>query len=269
MSFPPAGRKGIKDVFYETRVLSGRQYTLRRFAEEKLGGAVDPVMLGYIEKGQRFPSEALVRRLAAIRQEDPRALLALLWRDRIVHAMGRELRRVWKGAHVIEGVEDAELAVLVSQAVAALPEDGRWIPLAQWRRLYAQGSDRRARRMAVGVRAAAEVERILRRQGLVEVRGGRVRRRGRHYVARERQEQQSLAAEFCALFAKSLVDKLALFHRDTGTYLRNHYLHIPPAKLPEFHQRLDRALADLAREYASDPGAGTRFLNILVAATPF
>ncbi len=51
-------RKGIKDIFYETRVLMGRSYTLRRFAEEVLGGSVDPVMLGYIEKGTRFPNEA-------------------------------------------------------------------------------------------------------------------------------------------------------------------------------------------------------------------
>ena len=56
--------KGIKDLFYETRVLSGREYTVTRFAKEVLGGAVDPVMLGYIEKGKRFPNEALVRRLA-------------------------------------------------------------------------------------------------------------------------------------------------------------------------------------------------------------
>ena len=93
MAGPPA-RKGIKDVFYETRVLMGRDYTLRRFANEVLGGSVDPVMLGYIEKGKRFPSEALVRRLAAVRKQDPHELLALLWRDRMLYAFGRELRRV-------------------------------------------------------------------------------------------------------------------------------------------------------------------------------
>ena len=83
MATAPA-RKGIKDAFYETRVLMGRDFTLRRFASEVLGGSVDPVMLGYIEKGKRFPSEALVRRLAAVRKQDAHELLALLWRDRII-----------------------------------------------------------------------------------------------------------------------------------------------------------------------------------------
>ena len=55
MAAPSPSRKGIKDIFYETRVLMGRDYTLRRFATEVLGGSVDPVMLGYIEKGTRFP----------------------------------------------------------------------------------------------------------------------------------------------------------------------------------------------------------------------
>ena len=76
-------------MFYETRVLMGRDYTVRRFATEVLGGSIDPVMLGYIEKGKRFPSEALVRRLAAIRKQDPHELLALLWRDRILYAFGK------------------------------------------------------------------------------------------------------------------------------------------------------------------------------------
>ena len=72
----------------------GRGYTIRRFANEVLEGAIDPVMLGYIEKGQRFPNEDLVRRLATIREEDPQELLALLWRDRMIYAFARELRRV-------------------------------------------------------------------------------------------------------------------------------------------------------------------------------
>jgi Asp-tRNA(Asn)/Glu-tRNA(Gln) amidotransferase A subunit family amidase len=41
-------RKGIKDVFYETRALMGRDYTVRRFAQEVLGGSVSPAALaGY------------------------------------------------------------------------------------------------------------------------------------------------------------------------------------------------------------------------------
>ena len=93
--------KAIKDYFYETRVLMGRDFTVKRFAAETLEGAVDPVMLGYIEKGKRFPNEALVRRLAAVRREPAAALLAVLYRDRILHAFGRELRRaVGRGVRV-------------------------------------------------------------------------------------------------------------------------------------------------------------------------
>ena len=63
--------KGIKDLFYETRVLMGREYTVRRFAAEVLEGTVEPVTLAAIEKGSRFPTEALVRRLAAARKQEP------------------------------------------------------------------------------------------------------------------------------------------------------------------------------------------------------
>src|SRR5690242_14727076 len=138
MSPSPPVRKGIKHVFYETRVLMGREYTARRFAEEVLGGTVEPVTLVAIEKGARFPSEALVRRLAAVRKEDPEPLLALLCRDRIVYAFGRELRRALKGPRGVSGIEDADLAVMISHAIAALPEGDQWTPVAEWRRKYRQ-----------------------------------------------------------------------------------------------------------------------------------
>ena len=99
----PAHRR-IQDVFYETRVLMGREYTVRRFAKEVLGDSIDAVMLSYIEKGKRFPSEALVRRLAALRNQDAHELLALLWRDRMLYAFGKELRRVLHAPHAVEGV---------------------------------------------------------------------------------------------------------------------------------------------------------------------
>ena len=119
--------KGIKDLFYETRVLMGREYTVTRFAKEVLGGAVDPVMLGYIEKGKRFPNEALVRRLATIRSEPVAPLLAVLYRDRMLYSFGRELRRALHDPAAVEGIADADLAVQVSRAIAALPDDGSWI----------------------------------------------------------------------------------------------------------------------------------------------
>lgn len=259
--------RGIGTVFYETRVLKGRDFTLRRFAEEILGGSIDPVMLGYIEKGKRFPSEAVVRRLAAVRGDDPHQLLALLWRDRMLYAFGRELKRVLKAPRAVAGIEDAELAVRVSQAIAALPDDGSWVSLVQWRRRFREGEDRRSQREPIAAETARQVEALLRERGLVEVAGRRLRRRGRHYVATNPEERQALALEFCALFVKGLLDKLALADADTGTYLRNHFLHIDPERLPEFQRRLDAAVADLAREFAVDESPHTRFLNVLVNAT--
>jgi hypothetical protein len=261
--------KGIKDVFYETRVLMGREYTLRRFATETLGGAVDPVMLGYIEKGTRFPNEALVRRLAAIRKQDAHELLALLWRDRMVYAFGRELRKVLNAPRAVTGIEDAELAVATTRAIAALPDDGSWIPVARWRQAFRTTPRRGVNKEPMSDELARKAEDTLRAHELVEVQHGRVRRRGRHFVAESLEEKQSLALEFCTLFIKSLLDKLALPNANTGTYLRDHYLNVEPERLPEFHQRLDAALRGLAEEFAADPSAATRFLNVLVTATPY
>lgn len=274
MAVAAPARKSIKDVFYETRVLMGREYTVRRFATDVLGDSVDPVMLSYIEKGKRFPSEALVRRLAALRNQDPHELLALLWRDRILYAFGKELRRVLHAPRAVAGIEDAELAVRLSQAIAALPDDGTWMPLAQWRTAFRAAPRRGAARPSAHKAATADtlagqVEDTLRRQGLIEARAGKVRRRGRHFVAQDTEERQALALEFCALFTKGLLDKLALAEQDTGTYLRNHYLNIDPTRLPEFQKRLDETVRKLAEEYAMDASAQTKFLNVLVTSTPF
>jgi hypothetical protein len=268
MAVVQPGPRSLKDVFYETRVLMGRDYTLRRFATEVLGSSVDPVMLGYIEKGKRFPSEALVRRLATVRKQDPHELLALLWRDRILYAFGRELKRVLKAPRAVGDIEDAELAVRVSQAIAALPDDGSWITQARWRKQFREGSDKRSERKPVSDTVAKQVEQLLRDRGLVEIKGAQVRRQGRHFVARDAGERLALALEFCALFAKGLLDKLALAETDTGTYLRNHYLNIDAERIPEFHKRLDEAARKLAEEFATDKSETTRFLNILINATP-
>ena len=264
-----AAHKGIKDAFYETRVLMGRAYTVQRFAAEALGGAIEPVTLGAIEKGTRFPNEALVRRLAAVRKEDPHALLVLLWRDRMLYAFGKELRRVLRAPAALGDIADADLAVLVSHAVAALPDAGIWLPIAEWRRRIQAGTGRRRKRARVPKALAARAEDLLRERGLIEVRGASVRRRGYHFVARSIAERQTLALEFCALFAKGLLDKLALSEKETGTYLRNHYLHIDPDRVAEFEQRLDAVLTRLADEFATEASARTRFLNVLVTATPF
>jgi hypothetical protein len=262
-------RKGIKDAFYETRALMGRDYTVRRFAREVLGGSVSPLLLGYIEKGTRLPSEALVRRLAAVRKEDPQTLLALLWRDRLLHVFGRELRRVLRAPAGLDGIEDADLAVLVSQAIAALPEDGSWITVARWRRAFRLSPRRRAGAVAATAALVTQVEEALKQRQLIDVRGGKVRRRGHHFVAQSVDERRALALEFCALFAKGLLDKLVLAHLDTGTYLRNHFLHVDPAELPEIQRRIEEAVVKIADEFARGPSSQHRFLNILITSTPF
>lgn len=255
--------KGIKDLFYETRVLSGREYTVTRFAKEVLGGAVDPVMLGYIEKGKRFPNEALVRRLAKIREEPAAPLLAVLYRDRMLYAFGRELRRALHDPAQVEGIEDADLAVQVSRAIAALPDDGSWITTAKWRTA-----------IGVAVRDDAKADDItrvmdlLKERGLVEQAKGKVRRVSRHFVATTLEERRALAMEFTAIYTKALLDKVSLPERAAATHLRNHYLHIERDRLPEFYQKLEKAARALAEEFAADAGGNTEFLNVLIVGTP-
>ena len=254
--------KGIKDLFYETRVLSGREYTVTRFAKEVLGGAVDPVMLGYIEKGKRFPNESLVRRLAAVRNEPVAPLLAVLYRDRMLYAFGRELRRALHDPAVVDGIADADLAVQVSRAIAALPDDGSWITSAKWRAQI---------EVAVRDKSKTDVSKVtelLKGRGLVEAAKGKVRRKSRHFVATTLEERRALAMEFTAIYTKALLDKVSLPERAADTHLRNHYLHIERERLPEFYQKLEKAARALAEEFAADAGARTEFLNVLIVGTP-
>jgi hypothetical protein len=262
MPAAPSARKGIRDVFYETRVLAGRDFTLKRFAEEVLGGSLDPVMLGYIEKGKRFPSEPLVRRLAAFRKQEARELLALLWRDRMLHAFGKELRRVLHAPTTLGHVDDIELALLASQAIAALPDDDSAVTLARWRREVKASA-----KGEVDAHALAQIEQLLAQRGLVVIARGKVRRLGRHFTAVDTDERQALALEFCTLFAKGLLDKLALADQPTGTYMRNHYLNIDRTRLDEFQRRLDAELRKLAEEFATDASDATSFLNVLATST--
>jgi len=255
--------KGIKDLFYETRVLSGREFTVTRFAKEVLAGAVDPVMLGYIEKGKRFPNEALVRRLATVRNEPVAPLLAVLYRDRMLYAFGRELRRALHDPAAVEGIADADLAVQVSRAIAALPDDGSWITTVKWRAQIAVALRDKSNGSAV-----TRVADLLKERGLIEQAKGKVRRVSRHFVATTLEERRALAMEFTAIYTKGLLDKVSLPERAASTHLRNHYLHIERDRLPEFYKRLEKAARGLAEEFAADAGAGTEFLNVLIVGTP-
>ncbi len=260
-------RRRIGDIFYETRVLMGREYTLARFADEVLEGALDPVMLGYVEKGKRFPNEALVRRLAQVRGQDARELLAVLARDRIAKTIGREIRKLLETPKAVDAIEDAELAARVSRAIAALPDDGSWIEQADWRVEYSAPAGRSKREQPLDAARAERIEALLLEQEVVEVADGRVRRHRRDYEPTDPVERQSLALDYCLLFLKGLLDELALADVDTGTYLRNHYLNIERSRIGEFEDRLHESLRVLAEEFAVDKSDTSEFLNVLVAAT--
>ena len=257
----------IGDVFYETRVLQGRRWSLRRFAADALDGRIEPVMLSYIEKGERFPSEDLVRHLAAFRREDPQPLLALLWRDRILYAVSRELDRAFSAGPALGDVDDGALAVRLSRAIAALPDDGSWIPMERWRREFRRDGKRRRRTAAEEQALDERVQDALKRHDLVEQRGGKVRRKGRHLQAEGHAERRAVARQFAALFAKGLIDRVALPDVATGTYLRNHYLNVERARLSEFHAALDAALRALTEKFAATPSRDTEFMNVLTTAT--
>jgi hypothetical protein len=259
--------RSIGDVFYETRVLQGRRWSLRRFATEALDGRIEPVMLSYIEKGERFPSEDLVRHLAAFRREDPQTLLAVLWRDRVVYAVTREIDRAFQAPPAVGEVEDGALAVRLSRAIAALPDDGSWIPSERWRREFRRDGKRRRRSASEEGTLDRRVEETLARHELVEQRGGKVRRKGRHLQAESVEERRAVARQFVGLFAKGLLDRVALQDADTGTYLRNHYLNVERARVAEFHAALDAALRALTERFAATPSRETEFMNVLTTAT--
>lgn len=266
MSAENPGRKGIKDVFYETRLAMGRGYSVRRFAVEVLGRTVEPITLGCIEKGTRFPTEALVRRLAALRKEDPQVLLAMLWRDRMLYGFGRELRRVLDAPRGLGGIEDADLAVLVSHAIAALPPDDEWMPLAKWRKSVRAVPQRPGQAGAASPAQLARVETMLRERKLVEVRAGKIRSARSHFVGQSADERWSLSIEFCALFVKGLLDKLALSETQQGTYLRNHYLYVEPNQVEEFQKQLDASVTALVNQFAADASPRNPSLNVLITS---
>ena len=230
-------RRTIGDLFHESRVLHGRRWSLRRFATEALEGRIEPVMLSYIEKGERFPNEDLVRQLAAFRREDPQPLLAMLWRDRMLYAVARELERAFQAEPSVAPVEDGALAVRLSRAMAALPDDGSWISHASWRKEFRREGKRRRRPAADEAALDERVEHMLREHGLAEVRAGRVRRKGRHLQAASAEERRAVALQYAGLFAKGLIDRVALPEIDTGTMLRNHYLNVDRRRLLSLVQK--------------------------------
>jgi hypothetical protein len=257
----------IGEIFYETRVLRGRRWSMRRFTQEALDGRIEPVMLSYIEKGERFPNEDLVRHLAAFCGEEPKQLLAVLWRERMLQAIGRELDRALQAEPEVGGAEDGALAVRLSRAMALLPDDGAWIPYKRWRREFRDGGKRRRRTASEEAALDAQVEESLRRHALVEIRGGRVRRKGRHLQAEGVEERRAVARQFAELFAKGLLDRVALKDADTGTYLRNHYANIERTRIREFHEALEAALRTLTERFAVTPSRETAFMNVLTTAT--
>ena len=259
---PRSAHPGICHVFYETRVLMGRDFTLQRFAREVLDGEVEAVMLGYIEKGERLPSESLVRRLAEIRREAPDQLLAVLARDRMLRALGKELRKFLQLPSGGKGARDAQLAISVTHALTQLPDDRSWVDIEDWQQSLAEATGD-----ASAADELAKVQAALAAEGLVEIKKGRVRRSGHHYEPRDQEQRLALAVEYSVLFLKGLIDRVAFPDEDRGTYLRNHFLHISPDKIPALQADLDETLRALARKYGEERGEDTEFLNILTTAT--
>jgi len=255
--------QSIGELFYRTRVLRGREWTLRRFAAE-LG--VDHVLLSYIEKGQRFPSEGLVRRLAEIRREDARELLAVLCRDRMVRAFAREIRRALSGEGDDDPAATRALGVSASavsaRAIAALPDSGGAVPLSRWRR-----SLRNALRAEGGKGSKTELEgtiTLLQRKGLVEIKGASVRKTAAHVHAAQPDERIDLAIEFAGIFAKSLTDEV--IRPASETYFQNHFLTLPAGQRKQFQRELDAAIRTVIEKFASEDESGD-FFQVLVAAT--
>ena len=69
------------------------------------------------------------------------------------------------------------------------------------------------------------------------------------------------------MFVKGLLDKLALPDVPTGTYLRNHYLHVKPDQLAAFQTELDASVAALVKKFATDASPLNPFLNVLITST--
>ena len=159
---------------------------------------------------------------------------------------------------------------VVSQAIAALPDDGSWIPArALAARSFAPAPRPRAKKRGdQRSRSRRRWRTTLRERELIEMRGGKVRRRGRHFVAQSTEERQALGARVLRAVCQGPARQAGAArprHRDVSA---QPLLEHRPGALPEFHKRLDE-LARLAEEFAADAAATTRFLNVLVTATPF
>ena len=176
-------------------------------------------------------------------------LLAVLYRDRMLYAFGRELRRALHDPAAVEGIADADLAVQVSRAIAALPDDGEWITTAKWR-----AADRRRGARQVARRATCRASPIFERARARRASEGQSATVSRHFVATTLEERRALAMEFTAIYTKALLDKVSLPERAAATHLRNHYLHIERDRLPEFYKRSRRRPARWRRSSRPMPG---------------
>ena len=160
--------------------------------------------------------------------------------------------------------------MLVSQAIAALPEGGSWIPVARWRKAFRATSRGRRAVARAAPPVVADVETALKQRQLVELRGGKVNAAAAITSSpRGAIERRAMGLEFCALFIKALLDKLALAEVDTGTHLRNHYRYVDPEELPEIQRAPRRGGGQDRRRVRARSGPQRKFLNMLITSTPF
>ena len=164
-------------------------------------------------------------------------------------------------------MQDGALAVRTARAIAALPDDGKWISEARWRRELRRDGKRRERSSEEEATLDLQAVEALSKHGLIKIQAGWVRRVGRHLQAEGRAERRAVAQQFAGLFAKGLIERVALPDQDTGTHLRNHYLNIERSRIAEFHAEVDAVLQALAERFAATASRDTEFMNVLATLT--
>jgi hypothetical protein len=159
--------------------------------------------------------------------------------------------------------------VLVSQAIAALPEDGSWIPVARWRKAFRATSRGRRAVARAAPPVVADVETALKQRQLVELRGGN----GAPPRPSLRRQERDRAPGHGTRVLRPVHQGAA---RQAGAR-RGEHRHLSaqplplrrPEELPEIQRRLDEAVVKIADEFARGPGPQRKFLNMLITSTPF
>ena len=268
VSTQPLRSKRIRDLFYETRTRLGKRCTLKVCAQEVFQGMVEAAMLGHIETGKRYPSQALVRRLAEIRKEDPKPLLALLFQERMVDAFGTELSRILQdddeGWSRVDASQELSAGIL-EHALTLLPDDGAWEDKKAWRdRISALASQELAGQDVTDL--VDEAVTLLNKEEIVEMKGKKVRLKNPQYVVTLPELRRRYAIRYCQVFSKALVERL--FFHDDRAFAANFHFQLLDERFNDFKKDLRAALKQVVDTYdGGESGTGV-FRNVVVCSTP-